>query len=46
MYGSCLTASEGFVLGMCAKMFSLAGPVIVFGTTASVVYGVVYWFLA
>ena len=37
--------SEGFVLGMCAKMFSLAGPVIVFGTTASVVYGIIYWVL-
>ena len=37
--------SEGFVLGMCTKMFTLAGPVIVFGTVASVVYGVVYWLL-
>ena len=35
--------SEGFVLGMCAKMFTLAGPVIVFGLTASVVYGLIYW---
>ena len=35
--------SEGFVLGMCAKMFTLAGPVIVFGLTASVVYGWIYW---
>lgn len=36
--------SEGYVLGMCAKMFTLAGPVIVFGLTASVVYGFLYWF--
>ncbi len=35
--------AEGFVLGMAAKMFTIAGPVIVYGTTASVVYGVVYW---
>ncbi len=35
--------SEGFVLGMAAKMFSIAGPVIVYGTVASVVYGVIYW---
>jgi stage V sporulation protein AC len=35
--------SEGFVLGMAAKMFSIAGPVNVYGTVASVVYGVVYW---
>lgn len=33
--------SEGFVLGMGAKMFTIAGPVIVFGTVASVVYGVI-----
>ena len=31
--------SEGFVTGMAAKMFLVAGPVIVFGTLASVVYG-------
>ena len=33
--------SEGMVTGMAAKMFLVAGPVIVFGTLASVVYGVV-----
>ncbi len=33
--------SEGFVTGMAAKMFLVAGPVIVFGTLASVLYGVV-----
>ena len=35
--------SEGFVLGVGAKMFTIAGPVIVYGTAASVVYGVIYW---
>ncbi len=35
--------SEGLVLGVGAKMFTIAGPVIVYGTVASVVYGVVYW---
>ena len=35
--------TEGFVLGVGAKMFSIAGPVIVYGTVASVIYGVVYW---
>ena len=35
--------SEGYVLGVGAKMFTIAGPVIVYGTVASVVYGVVYW---
>ena len=32
--------SEGFVTGMASKMFTVAGPVIVFGVTASVLYGV------
>ena len=31
------------MLGVGAKMFIIAGPVIVYGTVASVVYGVVYW---
>ncbi len=35
--------AEGFVLGVGANMFKIAGPVIVYGTVASVVYGVVYW---
>ena len=33
--------SEGFVTGMAAKMFTVAGPVIVFGTVASVLYGII-----
>ena len=37
--------SEGFVTGMAAKMFTVAGPVIVFGVAASVVYGVVLMLL-
>ena len=35
--------SEGFILGVGAKMFTIAGPVIVYGVSASVVYGVIYW---
>ena len=35
--------SEGWVLGLGAKMFTIAGPVIVYGTVASVIYGIVYW---
>ncbi len=35
--------SEGFVLGLGAKMFVIAGPVIVYGITASVVYGLIYY---
>ncbi|MBQ9761542.1 MAG: SpoVA/SpoVAEb family sporulation membrane protein [Oscillospiraceae bacterium] len=37
------TQAEGFVLGVAAKMFTIAGPVIVYGTAAGVVYGVIYW---
>ena len=33
--------TEGFVLGTAAKMFVIAGPVIVFGVGASVVYGLI-----
>lgn len=37
--------SEGFVTGMAAKMFTIAGPVIVYGTLASVIYGLGLIFL-
>lgn len=35
--------NEGYILGVGAKMFSIAGPVIVYGVVASVLYGVIYW---
>jgi len=41
--GPILTQAEGWVLGLGANMFKIAGPVIVYGTVASVVYGVIYW---
>ena len=37
--------AEGLITGMAAKMFTVAGPVIVFGSLASVVYGVVLMLL-
>jgi len=37
------TPAEGFILGVGAKMFTIAGPVIVYGVSASVLYGFVYW---
>ena len=37
--------SEGFITGLGAKMFTIAGPVIVYGTTASVVYGVIHYLI-
>ena len=41
--GSKWTQAEGFVLGVGAKIFTIAGPVIVYGVSASVVYGFIYW---
>ncbi len=38
--------AEGIVTGMAARMFYIAGPVLVFGTAASVIYGVILWLLA
>lgn len=35
--------TEGMILGTAAKMFTIAGPVIVYGLCAGVVYGVIYW---
>ena len=35
--------TEGFILGVGAKMFTIAGPVIVYGISASVLYGFIYW---
>lgn len=35
--------TEGFILGVGARMFTIAGPVIVYGLSASVVYGVIYY---
>jgi stage V sporulation protein AC len=36
--------SESIITGMAAKMFNVAGPVIVFGTTTSIIYGIIYYF--
>ena len=37
--------SEGFVTGTAVKLFTIAGPVLVFGISASVVYGVILWII-
>ena len=36
---------EGLVLGLGAKMFTVAGPVLVYGITASVIVGLIYYFI-
>ena len=35
--------TEGFILGVGAKMFTIAGPVIVYGLSAGILYGLIYW---
>lgn len=37
--------SEGFILGVGAKMFTIAGPVIVYGIVVSVLWGIIYFFM-
>ena len=36
---------EGIVLGVGAKLFSLAGPVLVSGITVSMIIGIIYWIM-
>ena len=35
--------AEGLITGLAAKMFIIAGPVLVYGTAAAVIYGFIYW---
>lgn len=37
--------SEGLILGLGAKMFTIAGPVIVYGVSASIIYGIIYYII-
>ena len=38
------TKSEGYILGVGAKIFTIAGPVILYGTVSGAIYGVIYYF--
>lgn len=40
-----LTQAEGYVLGVGAKLFTIAGPVLVYGISSSVLVGLVYFIL-
>lgn len=42
---SILTQPEGFVTGTGAKLFTVAGPVLAYGTAASVIYGIILWII-
>jgi stage V sporulation protein AC len=35
--------TEGFIMGVGTKIFTIAGPVILYGTAAAAVYGVFFW---
>ena len=35
--------SEGFILGLGSGIFTVAGPVLLYGTAAGTLYGVIYW---
>lgn len=35
--------TEGYVMGIGTKLFSIAGPVIVYGTSASILYGIILY---
>lgn len=39
------TKGEGFILGVGAKIFTIAGPVILYGISAGVIYGIIYFIL-
>lgn len=38
--------AEGFVLGVGAKIFTVAGPVLLYGNLAGVIYGIIYWIVS
>lgn len=40
-----MTQAEGYILGTGVKMFAIAGPVIVYGTIAGALYGVIIYLL-
>ena len=37
--------AEGLITGLAAKMFVITGPVLVYGTSAAIVYGLIYWLI-
>ena len=39
------TKGEGFIMGVGTKILSISGPVILYGTAAGVLYGVIYWIM-
>ena len=44
-FGPGLTIAEGLVMGVGAKLFTLAGPVLVYGISSSIVVGLITFFM-
>jgi stage V sporulation protein AC len=38
--------AEGYILGVGAKIFTVSGPVILYGTVAGAIYGIIYWIIS
>ena len=38
--------AEGYILGVGAKIFTVSGPVILYGTLAGTIYGIIYWLIS
>ena len=45
LFAFSLFNKEGIVLGVMAKMFTIAGPIIVTGISSSVLVGIIYWII-
>ena len=46
LMGPTCPQAEGFILGVGAKIFTIAGPVILYGISAGAVYGIIYWVIS
>ena len=40
------TRAEGYIMGVGAKIFTVAGPVLLYGTLSGVAYGIIYWVIS
>ena len=41
-----IDTGDGLILGVGAKIFTVAGPVLLYGTLAGSIYGVIYWLVS
>ena len=38
-----MTQAEGLIMGIGGKLFTIAGPVLVYGISSSIIVGIIYW---